>query len=240
MLKPGSLPMRQRGFSLVEMMISLVLGLVVVGAALVLVVSVVRANSQTVQATQLTSELRALLGVVTKEVQRARYMRDPLANIGQAAAARNPNNVIDDDTAGCLRFSYYNSDPDRDSSTDDGMNRAVAMRRAVVDGVGAIFAAIVDVPLATVPATLPACTAANIRLSSPELDITAFNPRVLDDTQADTDGDGDIDADDGVAAGQEDSLVAIDITAVLVGDRSGLAITRTVTERLRVGSSRLR
>lgn len=229
-----------RGFSLVEMMISLILGLVVVGAALTLVVSIVRANSETVQATQLTSELRAVLGLVTKEVQRARYMRDPLTNIGLANLAVNPNNVIDDDTAGCIRFSYYDPDPNRDGSSADAANRAVAIRRNVVNGIGGIYAVARDVALATVPTTLPACAAATIPLSSPELDITALNVAVLDDTRADTDGDGDIDAADGYAAGQEDSLVAIEITGAMVNDRSGLAITRTVSERLRVGSSRLR
>jgi prepilin-type N-terminal cleavage/methylation domain-containing protein len=221
-----------RGFSLVEMMISLVLGLIVVGAALTLVVSIVRANSETVQATQLTSDLRAVLGLVTKEVQRARYMSDPLTNVGLEDLAVNPNNVIDDDTAGCIRFSYYDADPNRDGSTADAANRAVAIRRNVVNGVGGIYAVAENVAVATVPATLPACTAATIRLSSPEVDITAFNPRVIDDVDADADGI--------IDAGQEDSLIAIDITGAMVNDRSGLAITRTVSERLRVGSSRLR
>lgn len=231
MLKPN-FPNRARGFSLVEMMISLVLGLIVVGAALVLVVSVVRANSQTVQATALTSELRALMGVITKEVQRARFMRDPLANVGQAGAAVNPNNVINDDTAGCLRFSYFDSDPNRDGNGADAANRAVAIQRAVAGGVGAIFAIADNVPLATVPATLPACAAANVRLSSPELNITAFTIDVIDDIDANADGI--------VDAGQEDALVRIVITGSMVGDNSGLNITRTVSERLRVGSSRLR
>ena len=225
-------PGRARGFSLVEMMISLVLGLIVVGAALVLVVSVVRANSQTVQATALTSELRALMGVVSKEVQRARYMRDPLMNVGQAAAAANPNNVIDDDTASCLRFSYYDSDPNRDGNGADAANRAVAIRRGVANGIGAIFAIANNVALATVPATLPACDAANVRLSSPELNVTAFTIDVIDDIDADANGE--------VDAGQEDALIRIVITGSMVGDSSGLNITRTVSERLRVGSSRLR
>ena len=232
MLKQPIAPAHARGFSLVEMMISLVLGLIVVGAALTLVVSVVRANSETVQATQLTSELRAVLGLVSKEVQRARYMRDALANVGLEELAANPNNVIDDDTAGCIRFSYYDADPNRDGSTADAANRGVAIRRNVVNGIGGIYAVAQDVALATIPTTLPACSAATIQLSSPEVNITAFNPRVIDDL--DTDADGIVDA------GQEDSLVAIDITGTLVANSSAGDITRTVSERLRVGSSRLR
>lgn len=223
---------RMRGFSLVEMMISLVLGLIVVGAALTLVVSVVRANSETVRATQLTAELRAVLGVVTKEVQRARYMRDPFMNVGLEDAAANPNNVVDDATPGCIRFSYYDPDPNRDGDAGDAANRAVAIQRRVVDGNGVIFAIAQNVALATNPTTLPACADANVPLSTPELNITGFTANVVDNVDAN--GDGIVDA------GQEASLIAIDITGALNNDQSGLGITRTVSERLRIGSSRLR
>ena len=55
---------RQRGFSLVEMMVALVLGLVVTGAVLALVVAIIHSNRQTLQSTRLNQELRATLAVI--------------------------------------------------------------------------------------------------------------------------------------------------------------------------------
>jgi prepilin-type N-terminal cleavage/methylation domain-containing protein len=251
------LPRRARGFSLVEMMISMVLGLIVIGAALVLVVSVVRANSETVRATQLTSELRATLGVVSKEVQRARLMRDPLLNVGNADEANNPNDLIDDNA--CLRFSYYDPDPDRNGTIEAATetNRAVSIGRVVVNGIGAIYA---DVDLdaapltpagiaARVDTTLPACPdAGDVRLSSPELNVTRFCGLVIDTDPSVPAADRDrsatqagcnVPASPEVGLG-ESSMVRLEVTGSLVGDTTGLNITRTVVENLRVGPSRLR
>lgn len=255
--RPRIMSVRARGFSLVELMISLVLGLIVVGSALTLVVSVVRANSQTVRATQLTSELRATLGVVSKEVQRARLMRDPLFNVGNADEANNPNDRIDDNA--CLRFSYYEPDPDRNGTIEAATetNRAVAIGRVVVGGIGAIYA---DVDLDPAPltaagiaartdTTLPDCPdAGDVRLSSPELDVTRFCGLVIDTDPSVAAADRDrsatqtgcnVPASPEVGLG-ESSLVRLEITGAMVGDSSGLNITRTVVENLRVGPSRLR
>lgn len=251
------MPARAHGFSLVEMMISLVLGLIVVGAALMLVVSVVRANSETVRATQMTSELRATLGVVSKEVQRARLMRDPLLNVGNADEANNPNDLIDDNA--CLRFSYYDPDPDRNGTVEAATetNRAVSIGRVVVGGIGAIYA---DVDLDPAPltaagiaartdTTLPACPdAGDVRLSSPELNITRFCGLVIDTDSSVPAADRDrsatqagcnVPASPEVGLG-ESSLIRLEIAGTMVGDSSGLAIARTVVENLRVGPSRLR
>lgn len=66
------------GFTLVEMMIALVLGLLVVGAVIALVVSMMKANQQTIQATRLTQELRATTAVIAADVKRARGVEDPM------------------------------------------------------------------------------------------------------------------------------------------------------------------
>ena len=66
----------QRGFSLIELMVSVVLGLLLVAAVLSLVVSVTKTNADTIRSTRLTQELRTLLEVVSREVTRAhRYQR---------------------------------------------------------------------------------------------------------------------------------------------------------------------
>jgi prepilin-type N-terminal cleavage/methylation domain-containing protein len=67
------------GFSLVELMIAMVVGLIVVGAVLALVVSMIRANNQTIQATRLTQELRATAAVIASDLKRAKGVDDPFA-----------------------------------------------------------------------------------------------------------------------------------------------------------------
>src|SRR5688500_19149272 len=83
----------QRGFTLVEMMVALVIGLIVDGAAAAFVASIAKANSQDLQVTRLTQELRSVSEVVNREVRRARYVADPLANIAQGGVA-GPNDPI--------------------------------------------------------------------------------------------------------------------------------------------------
>jgi prepilin-type N-terminal cleavage/methylation domain-containing protein len=75
-----ALPIKRnaRGFSLVEMMVALALGLIVVTAVLALVLSIIRSNRQTLQSTRLNQELRATLAVIASDLRRARSVEDPL------------------------------------------------------------------------------------------------------------------------------------------------------------------
>lgn len=71
----------QRGVSLIELMIALVAGLVVTGAAVALILAIMKSNSETIKGTRLTQELRATADVVAKDLRRARSVRDPIGNI---------------------------------------------------------------------------------------------------------------------------------------------------------------
>ena len=95
---------RQAGFSLVELMVALVLGLIVTGAVLALVVSIIHANRQTLQATRLNQELRATLAVIANDLRRARAVDDPLSIA--VAAGGNPYRVVSTATAGCVVYAY--------------------------------------------------------------------------------------------------------------------------------------
>jgi Tfp pilus assembly protein PilW len=88
MLRRSIRPTRARntGFSLVELMIALVVGMIVVGAVLALVISMVRANNQTIQVTRLTQELRATAAIIANDLKRARGVADPLAAAKQGNA----------------------------------------------------------------------------------------------------------------------------------------------------------
>jgi prepilin-type N-terminal cleavage/methylation domain-containing protein len=83
--KPASL----RGFTLIELMVALVVGLIVVLAATGFVVSVAKANSENIQVTRLTQELRAVSEVMSREIRRARYVSDAVGLIGTGGAANN-------------------------------------------------------------------------------------------------------------------------------------------------------
>lgn len=74
-----------RGFSLIEMMIAITIGLIVVAGATTLIVAINQSNSDMIQSTRLTQELRALAAVIANDVKRARRLDDPLAKVGQGA-----------------------------------------------------------------------------------------------------------------------------------------------------------
>ena len=98
---------KQAGVTLVELMISLVLGLIVTGAVLALIASIMKSNSETIEATRLTQELRGMSDILAMEVRRARGLDDPLANVGSGGV--DPVSVCDVDpvpSATCLQVGY--------------------------------------------------------------------------------------------------------------------------------------
>lgn len=83
---------RQRGFTLVEMMVSLVVGLVVAGMALSLYSAILRANATAMQLSMLNQSLQAVLDLVSRDVQRAGYMANAAQNLARDANG-NPINA---------------------------------------------------------------------------------------------------------------------------------------------------
>lgn len=142
------------GFSLVELMIAMVVGLIVVGAVLALVVSMIRANNQTIQATRLTQELRATAAVIASDLKRAKGVDDPFA------AAKAGNNFATFSPASgatdvCVRYGY--------AGASGGGYHAIHLNNSKVVMVTANTYA---------GAT---CTAAGQQLSSTQVNITALS-----------------------------------------------------------------
>lgn len=108
------------GFSLVELMVAMVIGLIVIGAVLALVMSMINANNQTIRATRLTQELRATAAIVAADLRRAGSAGNPM-NLPAASALVTPTT-----SAGCIRYSY--SDP-----------AGTVVQRAVSVSNGAVF-----------------------------------------------------------------------------------------------------
>jgi type IV pilus assembly protein PilW len=85
-----NLPSRQSGFSLVELMVALVAGLIVSGAVIAFTMSSMKSNGEYVQSTRLTQELRNTLDLVSRDLRRAGYDEGALGymstNTGSAFA----------------------------------------------------------------------------------------------------------------------------------------------------------
>lgn len=103
---------RVRGFTLVELMVALVVGLVVTLAAVSFVASVAKANSDNLRVTRLTQELRALSEVMSREIRRARYVADPIGLVAQAGVGNHDRLEVRDQTGAlatvgsCIVFEY--------------------------------------------------------------------------------------------------------------------------------------
>lgn len=75
---------RLKGFSLVELMVAMVVGLFVAGIVTTMYISVLRANSTTIQLARLNQDLQAALDIIARDIQRAGYVSG-----AEAALARN-------------------------------------------------------------------------------------------------------------------------------------------------------
>ena len=101
-MKQTVAPRKAAGFTLIELMIAMVLGLIVIGAVLALSLSMIRANSGTIASTRLTQELRATSAVITSELQRAGSTDNPF-NL-TATGALGTVTLSNSDT--CIRYTY--------------------------------------------------------------------------------------------------------------------------------------
>lgn len=72
-----------RGFSLVELMIAMTIGLMVAAIVASLFVSIIRANSTTVQLAKLNQDLQATVDIIARDIQRAGYDEDAAWNLAR-------------------------------------------------------------------------------------------------------------------------------------------------------------
>lgn len=128
-----------RGFSLIELMIALLIGIIVSAGALTLILAINQANSETIQATRIHQELRSLASIVSDELKRARRLNDAMAAIGTGVNSTSnctiastssycpgPFDSIDTSTAGCVRYGYQDA-TQSDPSTTTASNNFRAM-----------------------------------------------------------------------------------------------------------------
>ena len=108
------------GFTLIELMVSMVIGLIVIGAVMALVLSMVRSNKETIAATRLTQELRATSALITSELQRAGSSGNPFDITSTLALG-----TVNTSTAGCIIYNYGNA-------AGTTVNRAISLSGGAV------------------------------------------------------------------------------------------------------------
>jgi len=146
---------RVSGFTLVELMVALVAGLIVSAAALSFFFSSMKSNGEYVQSTRLTQELRNTLDLITRDLRRAGYDDDGLAYVGNPhlspftpiciATTAAPTVCVASGASGdCVVYAYDRTFPDGSATAagtagtldlGNGEVRALRMRSRTVNGV---------------------------------------------------------------------------------------------------------
>jgi len=113
---------KHKGFTLIELMISLLVGLVIVGATIKIYVSTVRSSSDTVKSARLNHDLESVMSLMINDIRRAGYWGGA---IGGSDSRTNPFTQIPVATKGqpnihipsatCLLYAY---DADGDGHYD--------------------------------------------------------------------------------------------------------------------------
>lgn len=125
----GNRPRRHGGFSLVELMMALVAGLIVSAAALAFFFSGMKSNGEYVRSTRLTQELRNSLSFLTRDLRRAGYNDNYMALL----ASNQPSNLSKIFISGeCIVYAYDRSGG-AGGTLDQGNGEIRAIRRSLVN-----------------------------------------------------------------------------------------------------------
>jgi Tfp pilus assembly protein PilW len=173
-------PLRARGFSLIEMMISITIGMIVAAGAVMLIVAIDRSNSESIQTTRINQELRALSSVIADEIKRARHLHDPVASVGQGATSNGTFDFVDTSTAGCFVYGYQDSALYDGVANEEYLNNFESIYLKTTGGVGSVMFAKLS-QTGTTNAPLGCTDSANtgkgvtpIALTSPQLNVTGL------------------------------------------------------------------
>jgi len=173
-------PSLAKGFSLIEMMISITIGMIVAAGAVMLIVAIDRSNSETIQTTRINQELRALSSVIADEVKRARHLHDPVAAVGQGATSNGTFDFVDTSQfntshstatpkwSDCIIYGYQDTPQISDTTVNEvAVDNYEAIYRKVTNGVGSVVFA-----RSTDPANKADCTTDGTQLTSDQLNVT--------------------------------------------------------------------
>lgn len=99
------IPIPARGFSLVELLVGMVAGLVVVAGTVGLVTAVLASNSQTIKAARLNQDLNAMMAIMVSDLRRAGYN---VVSGGTLIPFLYADDSSLDVTTSCLSYLYEN------------------------------------------------------------------------------------------------------------------------------------
>ena len=128
---------RATGFSLVELMVALVAGLIVSAALVAFTMSSFRSNGEYVLSTRLTQELRNSLDLVMRDLRRAGYDQGALGLLAQGTMSPFSSMHVEAD---CVVYAYDRFDQDgvyTDGIVDVDNGEVRGLRRVEVDYEGA-------------------------------------------------------------------------------------------------------
>ena len=136
-------PWRQRGASLMEVLVAMSLSLVVTASMIALMSNSLGNTARIIKMTKLADDMRVAMQMMTRDLRRSSYNADSMlcyanddcGTDGSIVAA--PEIVLvdldDDEVNDCLTFLL-----DRDHDGDSTENDAGGFRRVTADGVGVI------------------------------------------------------------------------------------------------------
>ena len=168
------------GFSLIELMVGMTVGLIMLAAVVALTTSILRTNAETVVVAKLTQEGRAIGDLASRELRRARYSGNYLQFVGSNGTIPNAFGGIEinngaawtslptGSTGSCIRFAY---DADDDGSLDANEVKVISLYNdAVYLGQYATYAG------ATCVTNASQANSA-LRISSPDVVVTSLQFR---------------------------------------------------------------
>lgn len=119
------LHIRQRGLSLIELMIGMAVGLVILAGVLTVYISTIQSSSATVKSIRLNQEMNAVLDVMMSDITRAGYWSNATDQIQNIQTVSNPFTAATTDLrvldgGRCLLFTYdFDADGLVTASTDE-------------------------------------------------------------------------------------------------------------------------
>lgn len=110
---------KQTGFTLIEIMIALVLGLIVLSATIGVYITTVRGSTDTINSARLNHDLESAMSLMVNDIRRAGYWGG--ARTG-ADSSKNPFTIgaadIQNPTAGCVLYTYDADDSGANTPLD--------------------------------------------------------------------------------------------------------------------------
>lgn len=214
-------PNSARGFSTMEVMISITLSLVVTSGMVGLMSSTLGNTSRIVNMTKLTDDMRTTMQMLTRDLRRSSYNANAMYCYGNEDCGSDGSATLAPDISISASGDCFTYLLDRDHDGDSTDNDAGGFRRTTSGGVGVIQM--------WIGGASPSCTAADsnwAQITDPNsMDISGFS---IDDDLSYTE----VVFDNGTKTiSQKVRKLRIDIQAALVADDS---ITRSVQDVISV------